>query len=202
MISGSKVIFVKDMYIAFLYNYLDCAVGDSSNLLHCDLKRENFNTKRIAEKILTMLNEVKYDEFGNFLKRALIKENFDVISVLIVNSAPLFSYSQTDNKAKENLNKLMQKSFQTIMIDVHNLLFNFNKFYADVNVDVNLLSSFPNRDGSYKESCKDNITLKGTKKHQAVLAEVKKFIDEVEQLIEKGGLNRVREYARFMVFTV
>ncbi|WP_168463815.1 cell envelope integrity protein TolA [Wolbachia endosymbiont of Ctenocephalides felis wCfeT] len=191
--------FVEDVYKAFLYNYLDYARTNPNNLLYHDIEKENFNTKKVAEKIITLLKEVEYEKFGDFLINAIKKQepDFDIIKVLIVNSAPLFSCSITDEKANRNLRKLMQKSFHNIMIDVHNLLFNFNKHFGDIDVDVSLLSCFPNRDGSYTESCKNNIMLKGNRKQQALLKEIRKFINEIEELKSKGGLNRVRGWGYF-----
>lgn len=189
--------FVKDMYRAFLYNYLESASEDPSNLLYHDIKRVNGDVSRIVERVSAISEEVDYKKFGGFLNRVLRKEspNFDVISVLIVNSSPLFSYNCTDQNANRNLKRLMRKSFQTVMIDVHNLLFDFDRHFPDIDVDVSLLSHLPNRDGSDKtRSCKNNIMLKGNKKYQAVLEEVKKFADEIDKLVEKGGLNRVRGY--------
>ncbi|WP_333023301.1 hypothetical protein, partial [Wolbachia endosymbiont of Pentidionis agamae] len=85
----------------------------------------------------------------------------------------------------------------TIMIDVHNLLFDFNRHYPDIDVDVNLLSSFPNRDGSYTDDCKNNIMLKGNKKYEPLLKGIGEFIDEIWELKRKGGLNRIRGWWYF-----
>ncbi|WP_265045240.1 MULTISPECIES: hypothetical protein [unclassified Wolbachia] len=188
--------FVRDMYGAFLYNYLDGASGKRSNLLYHDIEMENGNIKIVADKILGKVNAVDYEKFENFLNRALKKSNpnFDVISVLIVNSAPLFSYKCTDPNVNRNVERLMKRSFHTIMIDVHNLLFNFERHFPDIDVDVSLVSFLPNKDGSYTQSCKNNIILEGNERYKEMIGKVSKFMDEVEKLVEVGGLNRVRGF--------
>ncbi|WP_253299919.1 hypothetical protein [Wolbachia endosymbiont of Chironomus riparius] len=186
--------FVNDVYQVFLYNYLNCASRDPANLLYDDLQREECGVQKLAEEISKMLEGVEYEKFKGFLNREISKKypNFDVISVLIVNSAPLFSFGCIDHNSNKNLQKLMGRSFQTVMIDVHNLLFNFKMY--DPKVDVSLLSFLPNKNGSYNGKRKDIIVLKGNKKYQAVLKEVEKFCAEIDELAEKGGLNRIRGY--------
>ncbi|GFR03880.1 uncharacterized protein TNCT_490791 [Trichonephila clavata] len=188
--------FVRDMYKAFLYNYLDCASVKKSNLLYHDIEMENGNIKIVADRILGKVNAVDYEKFENFLNRALKKSNpnFDVISVLIINSAPLFSYKCTDPNVNRNVERLMKRSFHTIMIDVHNLLFNFERHFPDIDVDVSLVSFLPNKDGSYTQSCKNNIILEGNERYKEMIGKVSKFMDEVEKLVEVGGLNRVRGF--------
>ncbi|WP_265027457.1 MULTISPECIES: hypothetical protein [unclassified Wolbachia] len=173
--------FVHTMYEKLLDYYLMKARGDEKNVLHSDI--ENNGVDEVKRKILNQTKEVSVDTTHDLLKYALDKKreaSVKVVSVLLLNLAHAgdLCKSHIEICQNEEVRNLSKKSNNTIMIDVHDSLFDFDDKL------VNLVSVFPTKEGNFdKRGSEDKIMLEqiGGKKYKDIVKELKRLKDELEE---------------------
>ncbi|WP_353277526.1 hypothetical protein [Wolbachia endosymbiont (group B) of Villa cingulata] len=103
-----------------------------------------------------------------------------VVSVLLLNLAHIGDVCKGHIEICQNeeVRNLSKKSNNTIMIDVHDSLFDFDDKL------VNLVSVFPTKEGHFeKRSSEDKIMLEqiGGEKYKDIVKELKRLKDELEE---------------------
>ncbi len=173
--------FVHTMYEKLLDYYLMKARRDEKNVLHSDIK--NNGVDEVKRKILNQTKEVNVDTTADLLKYALDKKqeaSVKVVSVLLLNLAHVGDVykGHIEICQNEEVRNLSEKSNNTIMIDVHDSLFDFDDKL------VNLVSAFPTKEGHFeKRSSEDKIMLEqiGEEKYKDIVKELKRLKDELEE---------------------
>ncbi|APR98062.1 hypothetical protein [Wolbachia endosymbiont of Folsomia candida] len=183
--------FMKNMYEILLDDYLASASKNDKCLLYNDIK--NSKIESVKEKILKQ--EVDYEQFYKLLKYAANKTDPDlnIISIFIVNAVNGGSgyenyLAQHDNK---KIKKFSEKSINTILMEVHEMLFGHLNDYV-----ITLVSAFPDKEGKFlKVPDFDKIIIPintGDKKHKYLQRQLLRHAKDIESRAKDGKLNRSR----------
>ncbi|WCR53306.1 MAG: hypothetical protein PG981_000328 [Wolbachia endosymbiont of Ctenocephalides orientis wCori] len=150
--------FAHIMYEKLLDHYIRNT--GTSSLLYEDIKNNDYQVVR--NKILKQINNVDVDMMATLLEYAIgkgDKADVKVVSTLIINLAHVHNLCEglLSNCENEEVRNLRIKSRSTILIDVHDSLFNFDDEL------VNLVSLFPTKSGKFsRKNSEDVITLIGS----------------------------------------
>ncbi|VVC35059.1 Hypothetical protein CINCED_3A009695, partial [Cinara cedri] len=196
--SDNKIIgkqFVNNMYEKLLNRYLrNLKEGRHvpSGLLRQDVKE--LGVEKVRNLIESSLNELSPNLMYSKMHELLFTEtqkknpNLNIIKVLMVNGACLYSVKKDQcNNNYDELNKLARKSINIIMMEVHDMLFDF---YDN---ELNLISRFPSKGGEFKKGNSHErvlLTNTGDKKYQNLAQELEGFIVRRKQNQEDGTLGR------------